>query len=51
MAYVIGVLITTLVTLVIAACKVAGEADEIERGMHDDGASEVKRRDTEHFSD
>jgi hypothetical protein len=36
MAYVIGVLITALVTLVIAACKVAGEADEIERGMHDE---------------
>lgn len=49
MAYVIGVLITALVTLVIAACKVAGEADEIERGI--DGASEVKRRDTEHLSD
>lgn len=32
MAYVIGVLITALVTLVMAACKVAGEADEIERG-------------------
>lgn len=33
MAYVIGVLITALVTLVMAACKVAGEADEIERGI------------------
>lgn len=36
MAYVIGVLITALVTFFIAACKVAGEADEIERGIHDE---------------
>lgn len=39
MAYVIGVLITALVTLVIAACKVAGEADEIERGIDEQDKS------------